>query len=160
MGYGSVAYQLEQEEKRQRIEKTKKREKAAIRKAQKVKNIKIMFCTVLIALAAFLMVSRYVEVYETEKQIAKLQKQLAEAEALTCQKMFELEQSVDLKTVEDIATTKLGMQRPEKYQIVYINVKKEDSTEVTADSVEGIKNRIESTTNEIAKNIVGIFSIK
>ena len=40
-----------------------------------------------------------------------------------------MEQSLDLKKVEEIATTKLGMQRPEKHQLVYIDMNNKDYAE-------------------------------
>ena len=47
---------------------------------------------------------------------------------------------MDLESVEEIAKNKLNMVRPEKYQTVYVNIRQDDVTEVTADQVEGIKN--------------------
>ena len=71
-----------------------------------------------------------------------------------------MEQSVDLTEVEKIASSELGMQRPEKHQVVYVDVKTNDVTELTASDVEGIKNRSAAFFDELKRNIIGIFSIK
>ena len=105
------------------------------------------------------MISKNVQVHETADEIKKLQSELAMLESNTSQKMFELEQSVDLNTVEEIASTKLNMQRPEKYQIVYINVPSEDVAKVTADKVEGVGNQVGSMAENIKKNFLGIFDL-
>lgn len=161
MSYDNLAYETERreavEEKRQA---RKKKHKAAKRQRKSaVGYFKIIVCIMLITASAFLMISRKVELYESEVKISELEKQLATAESVTCQKTFDLENTVDLKTIEEIATTKLGMQRPEKYQVVYVNVNKADNTEVTANEVEGVGNKIVGSYETIKKNVVGIFSI-
>ena len=98
-------------------------------------------------------------VYETEQEIESLQKQLADLESYTSQKVFELEQSVDLATVEEIATTRLNMQRPEKYQTVYVNIKQDDVTEVNASQVEGVKNSVSNAADSLKRNLLGIFNM-
>ena len=54
----------------------------------------------------------------------------------------------------------MGMQRPEKYQTIYVNVKQEDMTEKTAGEVEGFGHGIVSVLKKIGGNIVQFFSIK
>ena len=52
--------------------------------------------------------------------------------------MFELEESIDLTSVEEAAVNRLGMQRPSKNQTVYVNIKQDDVCELTANEVEGM----------------------
>ena len=48
---------------------------------------------------------------------------------------LEIEKNLDLKKIEDIAINELGMKRPDKYQVVYVNVEQTDYAEVVkADS--------------------------
>ena len=86
--------------------------------------------------------------------------QLTTLESATSQMVFDLEQSVDLTKIEKEATTRLGMQRPEKYQTIYVNVKQDDMTEKTAGEVEGFGHGIVSVLKKIGGNIVQFFSIK
>ena len=113
-----------------------------------------------LALSAGFMISQFVAVNETEQKVASLEKQLAAAESVTSQMIFDMEQSVDLAEIEKQATTRLGMQRPEKYQTIYVNVRKDDMTEKTADEVESIGNRVISAVKKTCSYIVNFFSIK
>ncbi len=115
---------------------------------------------VVVALSAGFMISQFVTVNENAQAIASLQKQLTEMESATSQMVFDMEQSVDLAEIEKEATTRLGMQRPEKYQTVYVNVKQDDMTEKTAGEVEGLGNSIMSALKKIGGHIVEFFSIK
>lgn len=54
----------------------------------------------------------------------------------------------------------MGMQRPEKYQTIYVNVKQDDMTEKTAGEVEGFGHGIVSVLKKIGGNIVTIFQHK
>lgn len=160
MAYSNLAYKYDN---LARIEK----EEEQIREKQKIKNRKIkiqeqrrlnffMICAiVLLSVAAYFMLAKSAQVHSTAETIVKRQKELAMLESTTSQKIFELEQSVDLNTVEQIALTKLNMQRPEKHQIIYLNVQTDDVTDITAEENEGVKSRIGSMT----KKYFGIFDL-
>ncbi len=126
----------------------------------KSKNIRRMCAIVLVAFSAGFMISKFVTVHETQQTIATLEKNLATMESNTSQQIFDLEQSVDLTEIEQEATTRLGMQRPEKYQTIYVNVKRDDVTEMTAGEVEGFENRVKATLKELGGYIVEMFSIE
>ncbi len=112
-----------------------------------------------IALAATFMISKYVAVNETAGEIKSLTKELESTRAHTSQRIFEMERSIDLSEVEEIATTELGMQRPEVYQIVYVNVDKEDVSQITAGDVEGAGNDVKAFLSKVKENIKELFSI-
>lgn len=165
MDYGNLAYRLPEEyeepvRKRKpqvnRARNKRNREEMLIRS----KNMRRICAIVVIALSAGFMISQFVTVNENAQAIASLQKQLTEIESATSQMVFDMEQSVDLAEIEKEATTRLGMQRPEKYQTIYVNVKQDDMTEKTADEVEGLGNSIISALKKIGGNIVEFFSIK
>lgn len=154
MEYGNLAYKIEPE-KEIKEKKVKKVQKAPKQKL----NSKVVIVAVLISFAAYFMISKQVAVFETESEITKLQKQLDGLKSKEIQKNFELEQSVDLETVEDIATSKLNMQRPDQNQKVYLNVTGEDVTEITSKDNEGVKNKVSKKTDDVKRNITGIFSL-
>lgn len=164
--YGNLAYKLPEryEESPVRKKKRRKRVKADRRKREQMlirkRVIRRIGIVAVIALSAGFMISQFVAVNETEQKIASLEKQLAAAESVTSQMIFDMEQSVDLAEVEKQATTRLGMQRPEKYQTIYVNVKQDDMTEKTAGDVEGAGNRIISALRKTGSHIVNFFSIK
>ena len=119
-----------------------------------------MIAVVAMAISAGFMISEFVTVHETREQLSVLNKELSEQEAVTSQKVFELEQSIDLDKIERIATTRLGMQRPESYQMIYVNVKSEDVTEATAGEVEGVGNALAAFFRSAGSHIVKLFSIE
>lgn len=124
------------------------------------KNMRRICAIVLVAVSAGFMISRFVAVNEMRQEVESLQKQLTELESATSQMVFDLERSVDLSDIEKEATTRLGMQRPEKYQTVYVNVKQDDMTEKTAGEVEGFGNSVMSVLKKAGGHIVEFFSIK
>lgn len=161
MEYGNLAYKEYQHtpmKKKPQQNKSDKRKHNQM--LNRVKNIRRICATVVLALSAGFMISEFVAVNETKQQVAQLEKELAGAESVTAQKMFELERSVDLSEIEEEATTRLGMQRPEKYQTIYVNVKQDNVTEKTAGEVEGLPSRLLSGLKRIGGNIVAFFSIK
>lgn len=159
--YGNLAYKPSMPKKRiseDEIKRKNKEKEQAQMLARKVTIIRIVYILVL-ALSATFMISKFVAVYDTEQEIKTLTKNLEQKQSYSSQKIFEMEQKVDLAEIEKIATTELGMQRPDKHQIIYVDVKTEDVTEVTAGEVESAKNRNAGLFDTIKKNIIGIFSI-
>ena len=140
------------------IMKKKKKNRAGFL-ANRSRNVVIVIEVIALALAAAFMISKFVSVHEGRTQISELETKLANAEAATSQKVFELDQSVDLAEIEKEATTRLGMQRPEKYQTIYISVPRDDVTNTTAGEVEGVDNSIKSFFGNLIRNIVDYFSI-
>ncbi|MCD8180137.1 MAG: septum formation initiator family protein [Firmicutes bacterium] len=166
MEYGNLAYKLPEQyeepikRKRPQANRVKIVKRNREQMLSRSKNIRRICAIVVIAISAGFMISQFVTVNETEEQVATLQKELAELESATSQMIFDLEQSVDLDEIEEEATTRLGMQRPEKYQTIYVNVKQDDVTEKTASEVEGFGNSVMSALKKIGSNIVQFFSIK
>lgn len=162
MAYSNLAYEFEpQRPRRKKPQQNKKTVKRTHKQMHsKSKNLRRMCAIIVLAFSAGFMISKFVNVHETQQQIATLQKDLAALESSTSQKIFNLEQSIDLNELETEATTRLGMQRPEKYQTIYVNVKQDDVTEMTADEVESFGNKTKASLKELAGYIVETFSIK
>lgn len=164
--YGNLAYKTEIEykkapiKKRRQVKKTGQTRRTREQMLIKNKILRRMAAVAVIAVSAGFMISQFVAVNETSQQIASLEKKLSAAEAVTSQMVFDMEKNLDLEEIEKQATTKLGMQRPEKYQTIYVNVKREDTTERTAGEVEGPANRIMSAVKKTVGHIVNFFSIK
>ncbi len=139
---GNLAYDWEYEDNSARIEEEVKKQKAETRKKAKVESVKkhkvLAGCAIVLALCAGLMISRNVAVYESRKNVEDLQKELNSLKEYSSQKAFEIDQNLDLESIEQAARENLNMVKPEKYQTVYVNIKQDDVTEVTADQVEGI----------------------
>ena len=162
MNFGNLAYKLPEERPKRPPQKKRKKKQVRRTKQMALRNKMIRRVCVIaaVAVSASFMISQFVAVNEGDRQIASLRKQLADTEAATSQMVFDMEQSVDLAEIEKQATTRLGMQRPEKYQIIYVNVKQDDMTEKTAGEVEGTGNRIMNMIKGACGYIVNFFSIK
>ncbi len=156
MGYSNLAYKYEEDYSFE--EKAQKSAQSTAKKVKK-KNFTPIVCALVLSVAAYYMISKNVELYETKQNIKSLQNELTALETYTSQRIFELEQSVDLATIEEIATTKLNMQRPEQYQIEYVSIERDDVTEITAGEVEGVKSRVGNATKNLRRNLIGIFTI-
>ena len=156
MGYSNLAYKYEED---YFVKENKEKTLEPAPKKAKKKNFTPIICAVVLSVAAYYMISKNVELYETKQNIKSLQNELTTLQTYTSQRIFELEQSVDLATVEEIATTRLNMQRPEQHQIEYVSIDRDDITEITAGEVEGMKNKVDNATKDFKRNLVGIFTI-
>lgn len=144
MRYGdNLAYELELQENTARVQRTVQEHKQKTKAKAKAKTANmhktVSVCAIMLALCAGFMISRNVAVYEKRNEAMMLQKDLNELKEYSSQKAFELEQSINLEEIERWARDEKNMARPEKYQIVYVNIKQDDVTEVTAKDVEGFK---------------------
>ncbi len=149
MEYGNLAYKLPEQYDEPIKRENHKREKektvnttAVSNKRNRTKcSIREQFsCNMrdsALAVSAGFMISKFVAVNEMNQQVASLKSQLTTLESATSQMVLILNRVLTLQKLKE-ATTRLGMQRPEKYQTIYVNVKQEDMTEKTAGEVEGL----------------------
>lgn len=159
MIYGNLAYKYDYnsgktaKSKPEREKTHKKNKKTDLSYGGKIAMVLV------VAFAAVFMIIQYVTVNETSSDLRAAVTEYNFQKSVTAQKSFELEQSVDLSKIEAEATSRLGMQRPEAHQIVYLDVKKSDITTKTAGEVEGFANRFSNLMSNIKSNIVEFFSI-
>lgn len=162
--YGNLAYKYEyMEEKTVNREKRKqapvKKKKIGKRKsklpAHYIRNL--IYVLVFTASAGYMIV-QLVEIRKTTDDLEEARSKYTFEESVTAQKSFEFEQSIDLSKIEQEATTRLGMRRPERHQVVYVDVPRDDVSEKTAGEVEGFKNRFIATIGKIKSNIVNFFA--
>lgn len=165
MGYGNLAYKYDYaEEQRQEQQKKKVKKQNTAPKKGKKKAVGLSYASkvasvLIVAAAAVFMIVQYVTVNETHSALNAAISEYEFEESVTAQKSFELEQSIDLSKIETEATSRLGMRRPEKHQVVYVDVKKSDTTVKTADEVEGFSNRFAGFMKSIKGHIIDFFSI-
>lgn len=108
----------------------KKRSLATQRKAGTKGNfLQRMFVGVVCFTVAFFIVQGYVQINETENHITSLKKELRMVEAENQAIKAKIDKSVDLKTLQGIASEQFGMVRPENYQVFYIDLDAEDYVE-------------------------------
>ena len=117
-------------------------------------------CIVSVACAASYMISKFVEVKELKAELNRLNTQYSQMQATTLQKQRDYnEGDVANGTSLEEEAEKLHMQRPDNSQIIYVEVDREDETDITAGEAEGIANRFKSFFSGIYNGIVNHFSV-
>ncbi len=119
--YGNNAYKYEQEPVRVQRRAPKRKNKNAS---------KAFVLLAVITLLAFCLLFRSAQLLAQKNEINSLAKELEAVQSEIIQQEFEINKTIDFNTVENIATTKLGMQRADKSQIVYVDMNNEDYAEV------------------------------
>ena len=157
---GNLAYKYNYiREEEQVANKPKQKNVKRAKKPKKLSYAAKIASVFIVAASAMFMIVQYVTVNDTKSTLNAAVKEYEFEKSVTAQKSFELEQSIDLSKIEAEATSRLGMLRPEKHQIVYLDVKKNDQTVKTADEVEGFSNRLAEAVKDIKSHIIDFFSI-
>lgn len=95
---------------------------------------------------------RYVYIYGQNALIQQKANELQKLEAANTQLSLNIEKSIDIKSVEDYATSVLGMKKPDRYQIAYITASGKDVVEKKQEpkqTTKGIFGVISSTFNGV-----------
>jgi len=74
----------------------------------------------------FLLVSRGITVYETGISAQRARAEHAAIQTKNEQIKLQIDRAVDLKVLEGVAAGRLGMTRPERYQLFYIDMNTND----------------------------------
>lgn len=125
--YGSVAEQI----------KYDPYEENQILRSKKIarNNTKIKWKIVFNIFVAFglcsLVMFRYAEISQLSFENNKLNKEYIKLQNENTQLSLDILEAMDLKTIRSIAEDKLGMHKPDKNQVIYINVPKSDTTIVS-----------------------------
>lgn len=154
---GTSAYKIEEYELYS--EKTRKKQaerKANTRLEQKAACRLLITAVMTVFLAASALVYVNVMTLRASTRIDELEKELALVTDINKQKEIEINQKLDMKVIEKKAVEKLGMQKPDNSQIVYINVKKGTHSEALTGS-KPAKNLF-AGIKESLKGIVEYFS--
>lgn len=130
---GTSAYRLDNCDIENYYTKKRINEQEA-KKARAVKSAKARLKTIasilLVFAVACTILYRNVIIIESSTEAQQLEEKLTTLQAANTKLNYELKKEVDLKKVEEIATTKLGMKRPDKHQTVYVDVTQKNYAEV------------------------------
>ncbi len=129
MARAAYAYDLSLEKQRKIIDekvpklKVIKTNKKAI---ESRKSRATLVMSVLIVFAMFMVVSyRYNVISEKNIEVQRLEKGLMETKGVLATAEIKLDKAVDINKVETYSKGQLGMQKPEKNQIVYVDIQNE-----------------------------------
>lgn|SRR5574344_448861 len=143
---GTAARKLEYAEK-----KTKNINKATgtkkvpqINKKSKTSTIVMILCIFSMALV---LVYRYNVINEKNLQSQSLSSDLGKLESNLLTSQIEVEQNTDLNKIEAYAKQKLGMQKPDKNQTIYVDTSKTSNSVQVQDGTKFFQGVINNVTN-------------
>lgn len=151
--YGTAAEKLEYDVYEENpVLKAKKTEKS-----QNRVKLKMIFNIFIIFALCFAVIFRYALITELNYKINKTNISYNIIKNENTRLKVGVEKDTDLQKIKEIAEKKLGMQKPDKFQIVYVNVPKADFT-IVADAAKvdssiksslflGIENKVEKFTH-------------
>lgn len=105
------------------------REKKKYKTNSKMK-LKAVFLCLIVFGACFLLMYRYAIITQMNNNIIEYEKNLARLQKENSLLRVEIEKALDIDQIQQIAENRLGMQKPDRSQIVYMNIQKSDSTVV------------------------------
>ncbi len=149
------AYEAVQTRENRKVVKKQAKPKS---KAKTLNIAVAVFYIVVIFAIAFCLISREVSLYEKSSEINRLENKLEDAQTDTKQAQIAAESAVDLKKIEEAATTKYGMSRPEQNQTAYINIQQDDYVEKAAKKDAGLA--LQQSIQSGLKNLFGIFGVQ
>lgn len=153
MSKAAYAYDLNVQKKTKTFDEPKpklvviKTNKKAIESKKSKANLVM---SVVIVFAMFMIISyRYNVISEKNLEVQKLEKSLIQTKGVLASSEIKLDKAVDMDKVELYSKGQLGMQKPEKNQIVYVDIQNQTSN--NSDNSSNILNKV----TDLVK---GIFS--
>lgn len=98
----------------------------ALKKKIKIQRKRRVALGAILFAIAFAIVYRYTMINNVNIEIIRLKKDLEEINTVNAQLKLAAERSVDLREIERYSREELGLQKPQSYQIEYINLNKQD----------------------------------
>ncbi len=132
------------------------REKKRYKNNRKVK-LKSVLTIVAILAAALVVMYRYAIITEMSYEINQKESDYNKLRNANALLKVEIETQTNLTDIKEIAETRLGMQTPDKSQLVYINVPREDYT-ITLDP-KGENDRSGNVLKSFINKLAGLVSI-
>lgn len=148
---GSTARKLEyaDDNSRKKASVTKTRTLNKANKKTRTSSIVMILCVFSMALV---LVYRYNVISEKNLESQELADKLSKAESALITSQIEVEQNTDLNEIEAYAKQKLGMQKPDKNQTIYVDTSKTSNlVEVQSDTtfIQKIEDKISNFISKI-----------
>ncbi len=148
---GTSAYKLDQYENYTRQAQEKQNNRKIIKEKKDIitrKKLAVIMSVVFVTAIAFLFANALL--LQSASKVTELSKELEDMKVRNTQLSFEIVSGVDYNEVERKAISEFGMQHPESYQNVYVNVVQSDYVEMAGKQeekvgfVEGIISGVQS----------------
>lgn len=128
-------YQRKTKKKNLRVVKDVPRQDVKISNAQKERQIKLTLIVVGIFVLLLTISYRNSQINEKFTEVQSLKKELSSIQKENEQLKVNIENSLNLNTIEKMAKEKLGMQKLTNRQTVYVNLPKRDYVEPASEKV-------------------------
>ncbi|MCK5759441.1 MAG: cell division protein FtsL [Clostridiales bacterium] len=99
------------------------------------KKVRVFLVILLVFAAFFAIITRYGQMTKLNYEIADIKEALITQNAINSALSVDLEKKTNMMKIRHAAETELGMQEPDKYQIIYINVPRANSIVVAEQNV-------------------------
>lgn len=160
--YSTSPRKLEPERQRQTQRKRRElkvvedlpRQKVKVSTAQKKKQTRLTLIVIGIFILLLTVSYRNSQINEKFSQVQKLKRELSSIQKENEQAKVNIENSLNLNTIEKLAKEKLGMQKLTNRQTIYITLPKRDYVEAATEEVviEKEQNWFEKLVDKIFKN--------
>lgn len=107
------------------------KEKKKHKSNNKIKS-KMIFSIMIVFALGFVILGRYATLTQLNYSVSNYTNEYKELQDKNVKLKVEIQSKTDLKKVKQIAEQKFGMQKPDKYQIIYVDVPKTDFTVVNS----------------------------
>jgi len=158
--YGSEAPKIEYNVyEENEVLKTKK-----IHRSNYKSKIKMVLAILFILCCFLVLMYRYAFITELSYSVDKVVKNYDKIKNENMLLKIEIDKNLDLNKVREIAETKLGMHKPDKYQIVYVKVPKSDTTIIENSITKDIVNKgaivtIIGKVSNFSKSLIDILQL-
>lgn len=130
--HGSAAKKIQYDVfKENKVLKNKK-----IRKSFRKVKMKIVCLVLFLFLCSLITMYRYAQITDLNYKINEAQKQFSILQNDNLKQRVEIERSLDLSYVREVAVSKFGMHKPERYQMVSVSVPKTDYVKYSEKALE------------------------
>ncbi len=152
--YGSAAPKIEYDVyEENKVLKAKKK-----RRANNKVKVKLVFAVFVLFTAFLSVILMYAEITEVNYELNKMNKYYNDKKNANIQLRLEIQKNLDLNRIKEIALTRLDMQEPDKYQIVYVRVPKKDVMKVAAiDGKDAEGKGVIAMVSDVVSDITNFF---
>lgn len=130
----------------------KKKKAVPVYKTKEENTVSVgKICIGFVVFFVFMLISLFssIQIVESRNQITQLTEELEAINETNSYLEAELNKCIDLTEIEQIATTKLSMQHPTKYQTIYIDVPKDSYTIQYTEAEDTDSNKLSKLINQI-----------
>lgn len=142
--YGSEAYELEytsnseKEKKRAESAAQERKRRAALLKKRRVRRTAMLRSLAVITVLAGVIMFRTAQIDKLCGETANLAATVEDLQAEVTEKEMAISSALDQNALEEIASSKLGMKKPDQSQYVYIQSQGADKGEVLSGTGKGV----------------------